>query len=224
MAARTGANHHGDVAVMRREFARVISALFLDPTGGIDPTGETVQWTEDRRPHTEVRWTNLILATTAQTSTLTVFLRIDSPFQHHGNHAFADAVKLVRAPTSRFTKVSREGNDISVAWDGDLGPDIPTIPATNHKLSFEIEVRGSEGDWKPWLRPQSAGSQHFPAPAGCTDQSYQFRVRAWGIQPVGQPGARPNHHFVGVWHESEKVQVPQGVVCSNRLYLPVTLN
>ncbi|MBK6675004.1 MAG: pilus assembly protein [Proteobacteria bacterium] len=36
MAVRAGANHHGDVGVIRREFARVITPLFLESTGGID--------------------------------------------------------------------------------------------------------------------------------------------------------------------------------------------
>lgn len=36
MAARVGANHQGDVAVMRREFGRILSPLFLESTGGID--------------------------------------------------------------------------------------------------------------------------------------------------------------------------------------------
>ena len=196
----------------------------LDAFGGTDPLAGAVQWTEDQRPHTEVRWTNLSTATTAQSSTLTVFLRINSPFHHHGNMAYADATKLVRAPTSQFTKISRQGDGIAVAWSGALGPDIPLIPATNHKLSFEVQVRVDDGAWSPWLAGQSAGEQTFPAPDACRDDTYQFRVRAWGIQPDGQPGARPNHHFVGVWHESEKVSIPQAIICSNRLYTPMTLN
>jgi hypothetical protein len=127
----------------------------LDATGGTDPLADTVEWIEDRRPHTEIRWTNLVAATTAQTSTLTVFVRVNSPFSHHGNHAFADAVKLVRAPGSQFVQIDADGRDISMAWDGNLGPDIPAIPGTNHRLSFEIQVRTGSGAWAPWLNPAS---------------------------------------------------------------------
>jgi TadE-like protein len=36
MAARAGANHQGDIAVMRREFARVVTPLFVQSTGRLD--------------------------------------------------------------------------------------------------------------------------------------------------------------------------------------------
>jgi hypothetical protein len=194
----------------------------LDAWGGTDPVAGTVQWTEDRRPHTEVGWANLSLATTAETSKLTVFLRVNSPFHHHGNLAFADAVKLVRSPTSQFTKASAQGNNIALTWAGSLGEDIPLIPATNHKLSFELQVRSGGGSWNPWLTGQGAGSETFAAPRSCRDQTYQFRVRAWAIQPDGQPGAFPNHHFMGVWHVSDSVQIPGAAICTNSIFLPAT--
>lgn len=192
----------------------------LDPTGGANPLGATVQWTENRRPHIEVPWANLSVATTAQTNKLTVFVRINSPFLHHENTAFADAVKLVRAPTSYFTSVRSVCNGIAVSWNGNLGPDIPAIPETNHKLSFELQVRKGGDDWQPWLSGQAAASAIFTPPAQNWGQTHQFRIRAWGIQPDGQPGAWPNHHFVGVWHESNTIQTG---ACPIRAYLPLTL-
>jgi hypothetical protein len=193
----------------------------LDPTGGTDPLAGTVQWTEDRRPHTEARWTNLVLSSTAVTSTMTVFLRLDSPFWHHANSAFADAVKIVRAPTSRFEKVSARGNDIAMSWTGSLGPDIPAIPATNHKLSFELQVRRGNGAWEPWLSGQGTGGATFTVARFCRDVAYRFRIRSWAVQPDGVPGAWPNHHFAGVWHESEPLQVAAAIPCSGAAYLPL---
>ena len=76
--------------------------LGIDPMGGTDPLSPSVIWVGDRRNFTETRWLNLRLAVTAQTDWLTVFGRINSPFQWHGNHAFADAFSLVRAPTAYF--------------------------------------------------------------------------------------------------------------------------
>ncbi|MCB0117210.1 MAG: hypothetical protein KDD84_24090, partial [Caldilineaceae bacterium] len=78
--------------------------LGIDPTGGTDPAADTVIWVEDRRNFVEdgerVGWSNLRLSVTAQAETITVFGRIRSPFQWHGNHAFIDAFSLVEAPVA----------------------------------------------------------------------------------------------------------------------------
>ena len=176
----------------------------LDPTGGEDPESASLAWVEDRRPHLEARWANLVAATTATSDTLTVFLRLNSPTRHHGNHAFADAVKLVRSPSATLAPVKVDGRQMTVAWDGSLGPDIPAIPASTHKLSFELQARVDGGAWQPWLRPAAAGSEKVVAPGACLDHEYQFRVRSWAIQPTGKPGSWPFHEFFGVWQESAR--------------------
>ena len=193
----------------------------LDPAGGVDPTAQSVVWTEDRRPHTEVRWTNLVLATTAHNSNLTVFIRANSPFQHHGNHVFADAVKLVRAPSSRFVSLEASGHSIGIGWAGDLGPDIAAIPAGNYRLTFEVQVRTGEASWQSWLTNQDAGWAMFTALPSCRDQTYRFRVRSMAHQIPGQAAAWPDHHFVGVWTESTPVTVPPALTCSHKMRLPM---
>ncbi|MFN3983142.1 MAG: hypothetical protein ACK4SA_22415, partial [Caldilinea sp.] len=61
--------------------------LGIDPTGGVDPNAETVQWVENRRNFvqpdgvTRFGWQNLRIGVTAQAPTITVFARIDSPFR-----------------------------------------------------------------------------------------------------------------------------------------------
>ena len=63
-----------------------IAKMFgVDPSGGTDPNAASVIWTEDRQNFNRARWVNLDLVATAQSSTMTVFARIRSPFQHHGN-------------------------------------------------------------------------------------------------------------------------------------------
>ena len=193
----------------------------VDPTGGVDPTAPTVLWIEDRRPHTEVRWTNLFLATTAQGPALTVFLRVLSPFYHHGNHVFADAVKLVRAPTSHVTVLERRGNTIEMAWTGELGPDITAILAGNYRLTFDVQVRSGAAPWQSLLTEQPAGSHTYVAPQSCFDRTYHFRVRSMAQQVVGQKGAWPDHHFVGVWVESEPVTVMHAFTCAHSAHLPL---
>ncbi len=193
----------------------------LDPTGGVDPTAQSVVWTEDRRPHTEVRWANLALAATAQGSNLTVFIRTVSPFLHHGNHVFADAVKLVHAPSSHITSLETSGNSIGIAWAGELGPDIDAIPAGNYRISFEVQVRAGAGQWQSWVTNQEAGRAFFIASPSCYDQTYRFRVRSAARQIPGQKGAWPDHRFVGVWVESTPVAVPHALTCTHAVRLPV---
>ncbi len=193
----------------------------LDPTGGADPTAQSVVWTEDRRPHTETQWVNLILATTTQSSGLTVFIRANSPFQHHGNHVFADAVKLVRAPSSRFTTLEISDNSIEMAWAGELGPDILAIPAGNYHLTFEVQVRAGGASWQSWLANQGAGSASFAAPPSCYDRTYRFRVRSIAQQVAGKRGAWPDHRFMGVWTESAPVTVVRAFTCPHKVHLPI---
>lgn len=193
----------------------------MDPTGGVDPTAPSVVWMENRRPHTEVRWANLSLATTAQGPALTIFIRAVSPFRHHGNHVFADAVKLVRAPTSRFTILASHANSIDIAWTGELGSDIAAIPAGNYRLTFDVQVQPGEAPWQNLLTEQDAGSHTFAAPPSCFDRTYRFRVRSMAKQVVGQRGAWPDHRFIGVWVESAPVTVMHVLTCTHSVRLPL---
>jgi hypothetical protein len=203
--------------------AYIAKMAALDASGGQNPASGSLVWAEDRRPHTEARWANLTMATKAQAATLTVFLRVKSPFQHHGNHAFADAVKLVRSPAARLAPVQLAGRRMSLSWDGDLGPDIPQIPAGTFRLSFEVQYRRGPGPWQPWLKAVEAGSATLDAPpATCQNDAYQFRIRAWAIQPPG-PGSWPFHEFTGMWEESAPVTVPRTATCPYRLAMPNTL-
>lgn len=194
----------------------------LDATGGTDARAATVGWVEDRRPHYTARWVNLVTAATAQSNAMTVFVRLYSPFYHHGNHGFADAVKLVRAPIAQFTQLQPSRDGISVAWAGSLGPDIAAIPGGNYRLYFEVEVAvGAAAAWQPWLSSQPAGSAVLSIGGSCAERTYRFRVRVRAEQPVGEPGARPNHRFIGVWQESAPVRVERTVVCDEKAFLPM---
>ncbi len=194
----------------------------LDATGGTDTRAATVGWVEDRRPHYIARWVNLVTAATAQSDAMTVFVRLYSPFSHHGNHGFADAVKLVRAPTAQLTQLQPARDTISVAWTGSLGPDIAAIPGGNYRLYFEVEVAaGVAATWQPWLSNQPAGGAVLSIGGSCVDRTYRFRVRVRAEQPAGEPGARPNHRFISVWQESAPVRVARTVVCDEQAFLPM---
>ncbi len=141
--------------------------LGIDPTGGVDPLAPSVVWIEDRRNFTESRWANLRLGATAQSSTLTIFARIRSPFRWHGAHAFVDAFSLLQAPTARFVDLpgSVQGTQVAVRWQGSLGPDIPAIPGGTHQLLFDVQQRpAGQMTWSDWqvgvprARPPSAST------------------------------------------------------------------
>ena len=114
----------------------IAKLLGIDPLGGADPDAPSVVYVEDRNNFvgpdgvTPIRWRNMRTVAVAQAPTVTVFARINSPFQHHGNHAFIDSLSLVQAPTASLTAVTDTVDTqlITVTWDGSLGPDIPLIP------------------------------------------------------------------------------------------------
>jgi hypothetical protein len=115
---------------------------------------------------------------------------------------------------------SRDG--ISVAWTGSVGPDIAAIPNGNYRLYFEVEVAaGAAAAWQPWLSNQAAGSAVLPIGGSCAERTYRFRLRVRAEQPAGEPGARPNHRFSGVWQESAPVRVARTVVCNEQAFLPM---
>jgi hypothetical protein len=196
--------------------------LGIDPSGGTDPTAASVIWVEDRRNFTESRWANLRLGATAQSSTMTVFARINSPFLWHGAHAFIDAMSLVRSPTASFVGLPAvaSGSQVSVQWTGDLGPDIPAIPAGNYQLLFDVQHRSAgETDWIDWQVGQPAGSAVFAVNPSGPKQTVEFRLRARAEQPEGQPGAWPNHRYPSDW------SAPAAVVFagSERTFLPLLM-
>ncbi len=198
--------------------------LGIDPTGGVDPQAGTVIWAEDRRNFTESRWANLRLAVTAQGSAMTVFVRVNSPFRWHGNHAFADAISIVRAPAAHFVDLPAlvAGNQTLVRWAGDLGPDIAAIPGGAYKLVYDIQYRGSMArEWVDWLTGQPAGSAPFTAGMCSGDETVTFRVRARAEQPEGSQGARPNHRYPGEWSAPAAVTFVQPVPCVPRAFLPL---
>ncbi len=174
----------------------------LDPAGDSDPVAPGIAWYEDRRPHIEAKWTNLRTAATATGSRMTVFLRVQSPFQWHGNHAFADAVKVVEAPTATLqasTPITGQ-QSVTLTWDGRISQQILNISGGRYHLYFDVEVRhAGQSDWRS-LVTNFAGAGSLPFTARCTNSAYFFRVRPRAEQFEGQ-GAAPNHRFPGVWSE-----------------------
>jgi hypothetical protein len=201
--------------------------LGIDPTGGTDPRAPSVVWVEDRRNFTESRWANLRLGTTAQSSYLTVFARINSPFRWHGAHAFVDAYSVVRAPTARFVDLPTavDGIQATVRWDGQQSPDIAAIPGGTYQLLFDVQARrAGEDQWRTWLLGWPAGAAVFTADACAGTHGYEFRVRARSEQPEGSGGAWPNHRYPGDWSAPSSIQFQASTSCVPRAFLPAVLH
>lgn len=206
--------------------------LGIDPTGGVDPLADTVQWVENRRNFWEngqrVGWANLYLSAVAEAPVITVFARVASPFQWHGNHGFIDALSLVRSPAASLAIPTRvDGAALIVIWDAVQSPDVAAIPGGNYKLLVDIQVRHAGAEmWADWVSGyEGSGSQVFTAT--CSAATYEFRVRARAEQPAGEDGAWPNQRYHGVWSDPVAVSFnpvrdpappPPG---DHRAYLPL---
>jgi hypothetical protein len=198
--------------------------LGIDPTGGTNPLAPSAVWIEDRRNFTESRWANLRLGATAQSNAITLFARIRSPFRWHGAHAFVDAFSLVQAPTAQFVNLpsSVQGSQVTVRWQGSLGPDIPAIPGGTHQLLFDVQQRqAGQSTWSDWLVGQPAGQAAFSAGTFQGIRTFEFRLRARAEQPEGGPGAWPNHRYPGDWSQPASVTFITTPAGTPSAYLPV---
>lgn len=191
----------------------IAKMLGIDPTGGSDPTADSVIWTENRRNFWEngkrVGWQQMTVSATALTSTVTIFARVNSPFRWHGNHAFIDALSLVRAPVAAVSAPAIvTGTQVTVTWEGLLNDDIANIAGGTYELRFDLQYRpaGAES-WADFQVDQPGpGSAIFTAK--CADTTYEFRIRSRAEQPPAPApaGAWPNHRYASIWREPISVQ------------------
>ncbi|RIK56127.1 MAG: hypothetical protein DCC57_03885 [Chloroflexi bacterium] len=190
----------------------IAKAVGLDPNGGTDPDAASVEWVENRDGHVDsngerLGWQNMRVATRALSNRVTVFVRMSSPFQWHGNLGFVDAFSLVRGPLSELAALPSEveGNQVEVAWIGQQSPDVLQMAGSTHQLLFDVQARyGRTGEWRDLVTGAvDAGSTTFTAP--CVDAAYEFRVRARSEQPEGSSGLWPNQRYPGVWSTPVRV-------------------
>jgi hypothetical protein len=184
----------------------IAKLLGIDPTGGTDPSAATVIWTENRRNFWEngqrIGWQQLSVSTIAQAETITIFARINSPSRWHGNHAFIDALSIVRAPvTELLAPATVTGTTVALLWQGELFPEITGQSGSTHQLLFDIESRHQAA--ATWQRVASGklATESVVFTATCTNTNYLFRIRGRAEQPADVDGAWPNHRYPGVWSD-----------------------
>lgn len=191
----------------------IVKAIGIDPNGGTDPNAEGITWVENFANFVDddgdrVGWQNLYTSATALGDVITVFARMTSPFQWHGNLGFMDAFSLVRAPLSALEALPGrvEGTDeVEIEWTGRQSVDVENEAGT-HELLFDVQTRLlSNGEWRDLVvGATDQRSLTFRAP--CLDTSYAFRVRARAEQPPAPPeGVFPNHRYPGVWSQPQEV-------------------
>ena len=152
-------------------------------------------------------------------------MRIESPFQWHGNHAFIDAVSLARAPQVTLATLPArvEGSRALIRWSGVQSPDAAAIPGGTYALGYDVQYRIDGGPWRSWRVNEPGNSATFTA--FVAEEPHGFRVRARSEQPP-EPvngevrGAWPNHRYPGVWSPPQRIVFGEAVELE-QVYLPV---
>lgn len=194
----------------------IAKMLGIDPTGGTDPSAATVIWTENRRNFWEgerVGWQQMSVSAKAEAETITVFARVNSPSRWHGNHAFIDALSLVRAPIAELhVPTTVTGTALSLLWQGEILEEITGQSGSTHQLRFDIQSRHQDAtDWQDIAVDQvDAGT--FAFTANCTETNYLFRIRGRAEQLDDEEGAWPNHRYLGLWSEPISVHFAAPIV------------
>jgi hypothetical protein len=183
----------------------ITKSVAIDPNGGIDPLLPSLEWVEDRD---NLRWQNLFTSSTALSETITIFARMTSPFQFHGNMGWMDEFSLLRAPLSEMNelpKLVEETGKVILSWIGEQSEDVENIVAGNYDLLFDVQSRHlPSGLWTDVvIGATTQMTTTFQAP--CENTSYEFRVRARAEQPEDEEGAFPNHRYLGVWSKPQTV-------------------
>lgn len=212
-------------------------AIGIDPHGGVDPNSPDIIWETNRG---NLFWRNLYTSATALEEVnafITVFARMTSPFQFHGNLGFMDAFSLIRAPLSALEDLPKTvagGSELLIKWIGKQSPDVLIINRNGgtYRLYFDVQARAlPNGKWGNLVEgATTVMSTTFQAP--CLNTSYQFRVRSRAEQPPvseGGEGVRPNHRYPGVWSKPQTVDftmpatepITPTLTITPTLYLPV---
>jgi hypothetical protein len=203
MASECGSNDKGPKPCPQGNY--ISKMIGLDPYGGVDHTSPDIAWVENRE---NPRWRGLHTGTTALTDTVTIFIRVHSPFEFQNNKGFVDAFTLVRAPLSAMEPLSGTVSGmgpIDIRWFGKQSEDVERIRDGNYKLYFDVQARHlPAGEWRDLVTGATEQrSVAFQAP--CVDTRYEFRVRARAEQPEGQGGVFPSHRYYGVWSKPQAV-------------------
>jgi len=159
----------------------MIKEVGLDPTGGTDPRAPQVVWSE---PSGQDHGWVVILSTAAfaQATTMTVFMRVTSPYPAGEwpflNQSFLDSAILARtAQVSATSPLVTSREDFQVRWDNAVPS--PEAEIRAYDVQWQDEAEGVWHEWFTWTTDLAATFD------GEWGHSYRFRARAWQRYPNG---------------------------------------
>jgi hypothetical protein len=161
---------------------KMIKQVGIDPTGGTDPAAPTVVWStpddHDQGPWDITRHT----AAYAQSSTVTVFIRVISPDGAgewpYLNLSFLDSAILAQTGTvSASSPALSNETSFAVRWDNAQSLGGGTI--VRYDVEWLDEAEGVWNEWYTWTKERQA---IFTGQRG---HAYRFRARVWQRYPNG---------------------------------------
>jgi len=147
----------------------------IDPYGGANPNSSHIIWSpvDD---HDEAPWVDVRVAAVAQSSTITLFVRVNclQPVSHSSldNQVFIDAVMLAQAPTvSASSPPVSYSPTFTVTWD-----DGQPAPG-GYIVKYDVQYKENVNDtWILWQDKTRDTSAQF---TGVLGRTYTFRARAY---------------------------------------------
>jgi hypothetical protein len=155
----------------------MVKQVGLDPTGGTDADAPSVVWS-DADDHDEGPWSvDLRTAAFAQSSTMTVFIRVISSYPSGGlpylNYSFLDSAILALTPVVTATSPAvSEVPTFTVNWDN-----VVAAPGVRRLKGCDVQwLDEAEGVWHDWFTQTAEVEATF---VGEQCHVYRFRARAW---------------------------------------------
>lgn len=167
----------------------------IDPYGGTDPSASTVIWDWDDCDSTDKTWPYLDMAATARATTMTLFIRIQSPENNSYNHTdlnyvFIDDGRLTLAPTVYLTVPATSDASVDLQWSASTDPDW-TLQGVEVQYKDHVD-----GVWHSIQGKTDTGTNYVLQ--GQPGHTYTVRARPWQEQG--------NYDLHGLWVEKQ-VQV-----------------
>ncbi len=179
---------------------KIKKCIGIDPYGGTDPAASGVIWDWDNCDSTDKSWPYLDMAATARATTMTLFVRIQSPdnqsFNHTDlNYVFIDDGRLALAPVVNLNVPATSDPSIDLQWSVNTDPDW-----TLQGVEVQYKDR-ADGIWQV-IQDRSDPDAGDYVLSGQPGHSYTIRARAWQEQ-TNLSGTYDLH---GLWVEKQ-VQV-----------------
>ncbi len=152
----------------------------IDPTGGIDPDGDSVVWSEpDDR---DKAWAlDSRIASFATSGSMTVFIRVRSPYRTDKpwpnlNQSFLDGALLAETATAWISTPEVSLDDTFVVeWGAEAS-------SGGELWAYDVQWQDlADGEWRDWIQ-EDLPEKSLDSVAvfqGDRGHSYRFRARAW---------------------------------------------